>query len=113
MQGGEIFVPKIPSSRIVDIAEALRPGKPIRIVGVRPGEKLHEVMCPRDDAQLTIEFDDHYVIQPTITFSGMCVTNERVEETGRNVPPGFEYNSDQIRISSRFPSAATNRRRAA
>jgi UDP-N-acetylglucosamine 4,6-dehydratase/5-epimerase len=69
MYGGEIFVPKIPSANIVDLAEAIAPGVARRIVGVRPGEKLHEVMCPRDDSRLTLEFSDHYVIQPTILFS--------------------------------------------
>ena len=94
MQGGELFVPKIPSSRIVDIAEALQPGIAVRIVGVRPGEKLHEVMCPRDDAHLTIEFDDHYVIQPTITFvRHVRYDTNALAEVGRPVPQGFEYNS--------------------
>ena len=96
MQGGELFVPKIPSSRITDIAEALKPGVPIRIVGIRPGEKLHEVMCPRDDSHLTLEFDDHYVIQPTITFARHVRYDTNAQaETGRPVPQGFEYNSGE------------------
>jgi UDP-N-acetylglucosamine 4,6-dehydratase len=96
MQGGELFVPKIPSSRVIDIAEALKPGISIRIVGVRPGEKLHEVMCPRDHAQLTIEFDDHYVIQPTITFvRHVRYDTNALEETGWPAAPGFEYNSGE------------------
>ena len=66
MRGGEIFVPKIPSVRIVDLAEAMAPDLPHEIVGIRPGEKLHEVMCPADDSHLTLEFDDHFVIRPTI-----------------------------------------------
>src|SRR3954469_25406910 len=66
MQGGEIFVPKIPSVRVTELARAMAPGKPHRIIGIRPGEKLHEVMCPSDDSHLTIEFDKHFVIQPTI-----------------------------------------------
>jgi UDP-N-acetylglucosamine 4,6-dehydratase len=65
MQGGEIFVPKIPSMKITDLAESLAPGMPINIIGIRPGEKLHEVMCPADDSHLTLEFRDHYVIRPT------------------------------------------------
>jgi len=65
MQGGEIFIPKIPSVRILDLAEALAPGMPTHVIGVRPGEKLHEVMCPTDDSHLTYGFPDHYVIAPT------------------------------------------------
>ena len=68
MYGGEIFVPKIPSVRVVDLATALAPDLPQEIIGIRPGEKLHEVMCPSDDSHLTLEFDDHFVIQPTIQF---------------------------------------------
>jgi UDP-N-acetylglucosamine 4,6-dehydratase len=69
MHGGEIFVPKLPSSRITDIAEAVAPGVPTKLVGIRPGEKLHEVMCPRDDSHLTLEFDQHFTIQPSISFN--------------------------------------------
>jgi UDP-N-acetylglucosamine 4,6-dehydratase len=96
MWGGEVFVPKIPSIRITDLAEAMAPGMPTRIVGIRPGEKLHEVMCPLDDSHLTIEFDDHYVIQPTITFTGMDgqrYSHNALGETGEAVAQGFEYNS--------------------
>ena len=69
MQGGEIFIPKIPSMKIVAMAKALAPDLPHKIIGIRPGEKLHEVMCPADDSHLTLEFSDHYVIQPTILFT--------------------------------------------
>lgn len=94
MQGGEIFVPKIPSARIIDLAEAVAPGIPKKIVGIRPGEKLHEVMCPSDDAHITLEFDDHYVIQPSIIFLslGPWDTNPRGER-GHPVKDGFEYSS--------------------
>jgi UDP-N-acetylglucosamine 4,6-dehydratase len=94
MHGGEIFVPKIPSSRIIDMAEAMAPGKPIRIVGIRPGEKLHEVMCPLDDSHLTLEFDDHFVIKPSISFNTVSdfLTN-RLGEVGVPVGENFEYNS--------------------
>src|SRR5262249_47598854 len=68
MHGGEVFVPKIPSMRVVDLAEAVASGIPVKIVGIRPGEKLHEVMCPKDDSHLTLEFADHFVIRPTIQF---------------------------------------------
>jgi UDP-N-acetylglucosamine 4,6-dehydratase len=94
MQGGEIFVPKIPSARITDLAEAIAPGTPIRIIGIRPGEKLHEVMCPQDDSHLTLEFLDHYVIQPAIQFvTPINHARNRLGETGSPVPSGFEYNS--------------------
>src|SRR3990170_3780949 len=66
MHGGEIFVPKIPSSRITDLAEAIAPGLPHKLIGIRPGEKLHEIMCPRDDYHLTLDFPAHYVIKPSI-----------------------------------------------
>lgn len=95
MQGGEIFVPKIPSMKITDLAEALAPGMPKKIVGIRPGEKLHEVMCPADDYHLTLEFPDHYVIQPTIKFTGAIdFTRNALGETGVAVPEGFQYSSD-------------------
>lgn len=94
MQGGEIFVPKIPSSLITDLARAIAPSIPIKIVGIRPGEKLHEVMCPVDDAHLTLEFHDHYVIKPAITFmTPVDYTLNKYGEKGNPVPAGFEYNS--------------------
>ena len=95
MQGGEIFVPRIPSIRITDLARAMAPDMPLKTVGIRPGEKLHEVMCPSDDSHLTIEFDDHYVIRPAITFfsrSSDYDTNA-LKEKGRPVEQGFDYNS--------------------
>ncbi len=95
MAGGEIFVPKIPSVRIVDLAKAMAPELPHKIVGIRPGEKLHETMCPADDSHLTLEFEDHYVIKPSITFTarGNDFDTNRLGEKGRPVPLGFEYNS--------------------
>jgi len=94
MKGGEIFIPKIPSMKIVDMAKALAPNLPYKVIGIRPGEKLHEIMCPADDSHLTLEFQDHYVIQPTIQFSGK--RDFRVNclgEEGTPVKQGFEYNS--------------------
>ena len=95
MQGGEIFVPKIPTVRIVDLAKAMAPHLPIEIIGIRPGEKLHEVMCPADDSHLTIEFDDHFVIKPSIVFFSR--KNDFIEnslgEVGKIVKQGLEYNS--------------------
>ena len=95
MYGGEIFVPKIPSIRITDLAQAMAPQIPTKVVGIRPGEKLHEVMCPRDDAHLTLEFNDHFVIQPSIHFYGRESDYSRnaLGEEGRSVARGYEYNS--------------------
>jgi UDP-N-acetylglucosamine 4,6-dehydratase len=95
MWGGEIFVPKIPTLRILDLAEAMAPGLPTRIVGIRPGEKLHEIMCPADDSHLTLEFGDHYVLRPTIKFhhSDVDYTLNAAGEQGRPVAMGFEYSS--------------------
>lgn len=95
MQGGEIFVPKIPSVRITDLAKAMSPDLPHKIIGIRPGEKLHEIMCPKDDSHLTVEFDDHYVICPTITFSSGNIDHKvnALKEEGQYVEQGFEYNS--------------------
>jgi UDP-N-acetylglucosamine 4,6-dehydratase/5-epimerase len=94
MQGGEIFVPKIPSARITDLALAMGPGASLKVVGIRPGEKLHEVMCPKDDSHLTLEFADHYVIRPTIQFSiPVDHSTNAIGEKGKSVADEFEYNS--------------------
>ena len=94
MHGGEIFVPKIPSVRVVDLARAMAPNLPQKIIGIRPGEKMHEVMCPADDAHLTLEFEDHYVIKPTIQFSSIAdFTANKLGEIGKRVEPGFEFHS--------------------
>lgn len=94
MQGGEVFVPKIPSMRILDLAESLAPGMPVKTVGIRPGEKLHELMVPADNSHHTLEFPDHYVIKPAISF--MAPVNYETNllgEKGVPVMEGFEYNS--------------------
>lgn len=94
MHGGEIFVPKIPSARMTDLAAAMAPGLPARIIGIRPGEKLHEIMCPVDNAHQTLEFRDHYVICPAITFT--VQSDYRINalgEKGTPVAEGFEYSS--------------------
>ena len=66
MSGGEVFVPKIPSTNILDIAKAIAPECEIKIVGIRPGEKIHETMVPVEEARQTIEMDDHFVITPAV-----------------------------------------------
>jgi UDP-N-acetylglucosamine 4,6-dehydratase len=95
MLGGEIFVPKIPSMRIVDLAQAMAPLLPIKIIGIRPGEKLHEIMCPSDDSYHTYEYKDHFVIAPSIQFSSRSndFTINALAETGKQVQQGYEYNS--------------------
>jgi len=94
MQGGEIFVPKIPSMRIMDLVEAIAPKIKTKIIGIRPGEKLHEIMCPLDSYYLTLEFEDHYVIKPTINFTQKIdYSKNAIGEIGKPVIDGFEYNS--------------------
>lgn len=94
MHGGEIFVPKISSSRITDLAAAMAPDLPAKIIGIRPGEKLHEIMCPADNAHQTLEFKDHYVICPAITFAFECdYKTNAIGEKGKPVTEGFEYSS--------------------
>ncbi len=95
MHGGEIFIPKIPSMRILDLAKSIAPDLPVKIIGIRPGEKLHEVMCPVDDAHLTLEFDDHFVIRPSIKFKEKEIDyrTNRLGEEGRPVADGFVYES--------------------
>ncbi|MGD1900742.1 MAG: UDP-N-acetylglucosamine 4,6-dehydratase (inverting) [Geitlerinemataceae cyanobacterium] len=95
MRGGEIFVPKIPSMTMPDLAEALAPGLPQTVVGIRPGEKLHEVMCPAESSHLTYEFDDHFVIAPTIEYSHhVDYATNNLGEAGELVKPEFAYSSD-------------------
>ncbi len=91
MRGGEIFVPKIPSMRIVDLANHLAPGVAHEITGVRPGEKLHELMVTRDDARVTVELDDRYVIEPSFAF---WPRESRLEGGATPVPEDFKYASD-------------------
>ncbi|MFA7431378.1 MAG: UDP-N-acetylglucosamine 4,6-dehydratase (inverting) [Rhodospirillaceae bacterium] len=105
MGGGEIFVPKLPSLRVVDLATAMAPDLDQRVIGIRPGEKIHEVMVPADDARLTVEYDDHYVIRPSIVFTDRLTGAPG--EGGKSVDEEFEYNSgnnphfmtvDEIRV---------------
>ena len=94
MQGGEIFIPKIPSMRILDLAKAIAPNAKIKVIGIRPGEKLHEVMCPSDLYYETVEFPDHFVIKPSIEFGvNIDYTTNALGEHGHMVADGFDYNS--------------------
>lgn len=97
MSGGEIFVPKIPSVKIVDLAEAMAPNFKQEVIGIRPGEKIHEIMCPADDSHLTLEFTDHFVIRPSINFTDRNneFTPNKIGETGVPVEQGFVYESGQ------------------
>jgi UDP-N-acetylglucosamine 4,6-dehydratase/5-epimerase len=95
MHGGEIFVPKIPSMKITDLAETLAPGLPIKVVGIRPGEKLHEAMFSSEASHLVLEFTDHYVIRPTIEYAhSVDYACNALSEKGVHVPEGFEYSSE-------------------
>jgi UDP-N-acetylglucosamine 4,6-dehydratase len=94
MQGGEVFVPKIPSMRITDLAAAMAPDCQLEVIGIRPGEKLHEVMIPADEARQTLEFDDYFVIRPDFH---MWRPDEQHTYGGKNGTPvseGFSYTSD-------------------
>jgi UDP-N-acetylglucosamine 4,6-dehydratase len=90
MSGGEIFVPRIPSTTILDLAEAIVPGAEIEVIGIRPGEKLHEEMISENDAHRTYRFDDHYVIAPTMANWG----GEDMYAPGDRVADDFSYCSD-------------------
>ena len=92
MHGGEIFIPKIPSMKMTELAKALAPELPHKVIGIRPGEKMHEVMITADDR--VVEFEDHYVITPTIQFNRIVdFTTNAVGEKGKDIGIGFEYNS--------------------
>lgn len=96
MQGGEIFVPKIPSAKIVDLATAIAPNLKQKEIGIRPGEKIHEVMCPKDDSYHTLEFDEFYIITPSITFFNINKNDYMktpLGEEGKKVDINFEFNS--------------------
>jgi len=90
MQGGEVFVPKIPSTKIVDLARVIAPESEIENIGIRPGEKLHEVLIHEDEARSAVELDDMYVVQP----SAELWFGHDWKEKGRSLPEGFRYASD-------------------
>ena len=89
MKGGEIFVPKIPSMNIMDLAKAIAPECEIDIIGIRPGEKLHEAMIMEDDARHTVEYDTYYAILPELSW-----WEEENNAEGKSLPEGFAYTSD-------------------
>ena len=92
MKGGEIFVPKIPSMKLMDLAETIAPDCKIEMTGIRPGEKLHEVMITKDDAHHTLEYGDHYVILPSLAMDGIHPKTENHD--GKPCSEDFEYSSE-------------------
>jgi UDP-N-acetylglucosamine 4,6-dehydratase/5-epimerase len=89
MQGGELYVPQIPSMKIIDLAEAISPGTATHVVGLRPGEKLHEEMISPEEGRRALQLDDRYVLQPDLATWGYTPPAD-----GKPVPPGFFYRSD-------------------
>jgi len=95
MVGGETVIPKIPSIKIIDLARAIDEKKKIKIVGIRPGEKLHEILCPTDDSRLTLEFKNHFIIMPSANFKDIKkkFIKNFLGETGKFVKTNFVYDS--------------------
>jgi UDP-N-acetylglucosamine 4,6-dehydratase len=90
MRGGEVFVPKIPSTRIIDLARVIAPDSEIEVIGIRPGEKLHEVLINEDEARNTVELEDMFVVQPSMAlWFGYDWQNK-----GKQLPEGFRYTSE-------------------
>ena len=92
MQGGEIFIPKIPSMNIMDLAKAVAPSAKISVSGIRPGEKLHEILLPKDEARHSLEFKDMFIIEPDFPW-----WNKKHHTNGRKIREDFEYRSDNNR----------------
>jgi len=93
MHGGEIFVPKIPSFKVVDVAQVVSPNVPTKTIGIRPGEKLHEVMITEDDSNYTIEFDSYYAILAPFLFD-----TKFYKDNGKRVPIGFSFTSENNKM---------------
>ena len=95
MSGGEIFVPKIPSVKITDLAKAISPSKKIKFIGIRPGEKISEILCSRDESINTVEFKDYYLLKPSIKFIDQKINYliNKDKEKGKLVSKEFEYSS--------------------
>ena len=91
MHGGEVFVPKIPSTKIIDLARVIAPEAKIEVIGIRPGEKLHEMMISRDESRATVELEDRFVVQPV----GHLWFRHDWAQEGQPVPDGFKYTSDK------------------
>jgi UDP-N-acetylglucosamine 4,6-dehydratase len=93
MQGGEVFVPKIPSMKVLDLAKAIAPGARINSIGIRPGEKLHEVLVSEDEARNTVEGEGMFVVKPAQT-----PWERALQYKGRPLPDGFRYSSDSNEV---------------
>ena len=89
MQGGEIFVPKIPSFKVIDVAKVIAPDMPTKVIGIRPGEKLHEVMITEDDSIFTVEFEKYYAI-----LAPFLIDSNFYSKNGSKVPFGFSFTSE-------------------
>lgn len=89
MRGGEVFVPKIPSMKVIDLARAIAPGAAVSVIGIRPGEKLHEVLISEDEARNTVERDTMFIVKPPET-----LWERSLQYEGRPLPEGFRYSSD-------------------
>ena len=95
MHGGEVFVPKIPSTRIVDLAQVIAPQAELEIIGIRPGEKLHEVLIHEDEARSAVEMADMFVILPTALDIGFArEAKEAWQHAGNTLPDGYRFSSD-------------------
>ena len=95
MHGGEVFVPKIPCTRIVDLAKVIAPEAELEVIGIRPGEKLHEVLIHEDEARHTVELEDMFVVQPTaleLWFARELAGT--MASLGQSLPDGFRYTSE-------------------
>ena len=88
--GGETFISKIPSFKITDLAEAMLPGCKIKETGIRPGEKLHEIMVTTEDSATTYEYDKHFIVYPQMTWNN----RQQPDLSGKKVAEGFHYSSD-------------------
>ena len=93
--GGEVFIPKLPSIKIIDIVEAILGEKSYEIIGIGAGEKLHEVMIPKEEARNCIEVRDKYIIMPQLSWWDRKDLNASIKKNGKGVPDFFEYTSDK------------------
>ncbi len=89
-KGGETFISKIPSFKVTDLAEAMLPGAKLKEIGIRPGEKLHEIMVTTEDSATTYEYDKHFIVYPQMTWNN----RQQPDLSGKKVTDGFSYSSD-------------------
>ena len=94
MKGGEIFIPKIPSIFIKDLIKSFNPNYKPKIIGIRPGEKLEETLCAKEDSISTYDFGDHYEILSSISYNKINKPINRLKEIGKKVSSDFEYTSN-------------------